>query len=146
MNTKHETLETLFRNIDLSFAKTTTDLLPHRWTRQNTQKPNGTFQNLYSHENQRRPQPKRNDQTTRRSSKAQKTMPHQTRPRRLSPKRSEQFIRKVGETRLIKIIEEKVVRLLKGNGSAYVDSIFDASFVKAWSKRDPLDSQTVFVK
>ena len=52
------------------------------------------------------------------------------------------FIRKVGETRLINIIEEKVVKLLKQNDAACVDSIFDASFIKAWSTRDPLDSQT----
>jgi len=52
------------------------------------------------------------------------------------------FIRKVGETRLINIIEEKVVKLLKHNDAACVDSIFDASFIKAWSTRDPLDSQT----
>jgi hypothetical protein len=52
------------------------------------------------------------------------------------------FIRKVGETRLIKIIEEKVVKLLKRNDAACVDSVFDASFIKAWSTRDPLDSQT----
>jgi hypothetical protein len=52
------------------------------------------------------------------------------------------FIRKVGETRLINIIEEKVVKLLKRNGARDIDSIFDASFIKAWSTRDPLDSQT----
>jgi hypothetical protein len=52
------------------------------------------------------------------------------------------FIVKAGESRLIKIIEEKVVKLLKQNDAACVDSIFDASFIKAWSTRDPLDSQT----
>jgi hypothetical protein len=52
------------------------------------------------------------------------------------------FIRKVGETRLINIIEEKVVKLLERNGARDIDSIFDASFIKAWSTRDPLDSQT----
>ena len=52
------------------------------------------------------------------------------------------FIRKVGETRLINIIEEKVVKLSKQNGARDVDSIFDASFIKAWSTRDPLDNQT----
>jgi hypothetical protein len=51
------------------------------------------------------------------------------------------FIVKVGESRLIKIIEEKVVKLLKQNDAACVDSIFDASFIKAWSTRDPLDNQ-----
>jgi len=52
------------------------------------------------------------------------------------------FIRKVGETRLISIINEKVVKLTKQNGARDVDSIFDASFIDAWSTRDPLDSQT----
>jgi transposase len=51
------------------------------------------------------------------------------------------FIRKVGEENLIRIIEEKVVRLLKQNGAACVDAVFDASFIKAWSTRDPLDNQ-----
>jgi hypothetical protein len=52
------------------------------------------------------------------------------------------FIRKVGETRLINIIDEKVVKLSKQNGAKDIDSIFDASFIKAWSTRDPLDNQT----
>jgi Transposase DDE domain/Transposase domain (DUF772) len=51
------------------------------------------------------------------------------------------FIRKIGETRLINIIDEKVVNLLKRNGTAHVDSVFDASFIDAWSTRDPLESQ-----
>jgi hypothetical protein len=52
------------------------------------------------------------------------------------------FIRKVGETRIINIIDEKVVKLSKQNSAKDVDSIFDASFVDAWSTRDPLDNQT----
>jgi len=51
------------------------------------------------------------------------------------------FTRKVGEDNLARIIEEKVVRLLKQNGAACVDAVFDASFIKAWSTRDPLDNQ-----
>jgi hypothetical protein len=51
------------------------------------------------------------------------------------------FIRKLGETRLINIIDEKVVKLSKQNSAAEIDSIFDASFVDAWSTRDPLDNQ-----
>jgi hypothetical protein len=51
------------------------------------------------------------------------------------------FIRKVGENSLTKIIEEQVVKLLKRNGAKDVDSVFDASFIKAWSTRDPLDNQ-----
>jgi hypothetical protein len=51
------------------------------------------------------------------------------------------FIRKVGENNLINIMEEKVVKLLKQNGAKEVDAVFDASFIKAWSTRDPLDNQ-----
>jgi hypothetical protein len=54
------------------------------------------------------------------------------------------FIRKLGENRLITIVEEKVVRLLRQNGTQDVDSVFDASFIKAWSTRDTLDCKTGF--
>ena len=52
------------------------------------------------------------------------------------------FNRKVGESNLNKIIEEKVVKLLKANQAREVDALFDASFIKAWSTRDPLNCQT----
>jgi transposase len=51
------------------------------------------------------------------------------------------FIRKVGEDNLNRIIEEKVVKLLKRNNATEVDIVFDASFIKAWSTRHPLDNQ-----
>jgi hypothetical protein len=51
------------------------------------------------------------------------------------------FSRKVGEDNLTKIIEEKVVNLLKRNGAKDVAAVFDASFIKAWSTRDPLNNQ-----
>jgi len=51
------------------------------------------------------------------------------------------FIRKVGEDNLTKIIEEKVVKPLKRNDAREVDSVFDASFIKAWSTRHPLDNK-----
>jgi transposase len=51
------------------------------------------------------------------------------------------FIRKVGEDNLTRIIEQKVVKLLKRNNAKDVDAILDASFIKAWSTRHPLDNQ-----
>ena len=51
------------------------------------------------------------------------------------------FIRRVGEYNLARIVEEKVINLLKRNEAKEVDSLFDASFIKAWSTRDPLDNQ-----
>jgi hypothetical protein len=51
------------------------------------------------------------------------------------------FILKVGEDNLTRIIEEKVVKLWKRNDAKDVDAVFDASFIKASSTRDPLDNQ-----
>jgi len=51
------------------------------------------------------------------------------------------FTRKVGEDNINKIIDEKVVELLKCNGTPEVDVVLDASFIKAWSTRDPQDNQ-----
>ena len=45
------------------------------------------------------------------------------------------FIRKVGEDNLTRIIEEKVVKLLKRNDAKNIDAVLDASFIKAWSFR-----------
>jgi len=41
------------------------------------------------------------------------------------------FIRKVGEDNLNKIIEEKVIKLLKTNNVKDFDAVLDASFIKA---------------
>jgi transposase len=51
------------------------------------------------------------------------------------------FTRKVGEDNLNKIIDEKVIKLLKNNQAKEVDVVLDASFIKAWSTRDPIDNQ-----
>jgi len=51
------------------------------------------------------------------------------------------FARKVGEDNLTEIVEEKVVELLKNNNAREVDAVLDASFIKAWSTRHPLDTQ-----
>jgi len=54
------------------------------------------------------------------------------------------FIRRVGEDNLTRIIEEKVVKLLRRNDAKEVDAVLDASFIKAWSTRHPVDSQKGF--
>jgi len=51
------------------------------------------------------------------------------------------FTRKVGEDNLNKIIEEKDIKLLNSNHARDFDTVLDASFIKAWSTRHPLDSQ-----
>jgi len=41
------------------------------------------------------------------------------------------FTRKVGEDNLNKVIDEKVISLLKSNRAKEVDVVLDASFIKA---------------
>jgi hypothetical protein len=52
------------------------------------------------------------------------------------------FNGKVGEENLNRIIDEKVVKLLKSSRAKEVDVVLDASFIKAWSMRHPADNQT----
>jgi hypothetical protein len=51
------------------------------------------------------------------------------------------FTHRVGAETLRLIIEEKVVTLLRRSGFEEVDVVLDASFVKAWSIRNPADNQ-----
>ena len=51
------------------------------------------------------------------------------------------FTKRVGAERLRRIIEEKVVTLLKRSGIEAVDVVLDASFIKAWSIRHPIQSR-----
>ncbi len=52
------------------------------------------------------------------------------------------FTHRVGAETLQLIIEEKVILLLRRSGVTEVDVVLDASFIKAWSIRDPADNQT----
>ncbi len=52
------------------------------------------------------------------------------------------FARKIGEDNLNKIIDKKVVKLLKSSQAREVDVVLDASFIKAWSTRHPTDNRT----
>ncbi len=51
------------------------------------------------------------------------------------------FTRRVGAETIQLIIEEKVVWLLRRSGVTEVDVVLDASFIKAWSIRDPADNR-----
>jgi Transposase DDE domain len=51
------------------------------------------------------------------------------------------FTRKVGDDNLNKIIDEKVISLLKCRQAKEIDVVLDASFIKARSIRDSIDNQ-----
>jgi hypothetical protein len=52
-----------------------------------------------------------------------------------------QFSKRVGQDNLNRIIDQKVIKLLKSQQSSEVDIVLDASFIKAWSTRHPTDNQ-----
>ena len=52
------------------------------------------------------------------------------------------FTHRVGAETLRLIIDEKVIWLLRRSGVEEVDVVLDASFIKAWSIRNPVDNQT----
>jgi len=54
------------------------------------------------------------------------------------------FTKLVGAERLRRIIDEKVVMLLRRSNVREVDVVLDASFIKAWSIRHPRDSRRGF--
>jgi hypothetical protein len=54
------------------------------------------------------------------------------------------FTHLVGAEALRLIIEDKVVKLLRRSGIEEVDAVLDASFVKAWSVRDPESNRVGF--
>src|SRR4030042_5115837 len=139
---EHETLETLFRNVDLSFAKAALLRCFHTdGPGRHPRNPLGLFRTFIV-------MPMKGVRSLREMTRLLDTDPRLRRlcliktgeagyPRSVLSR----FIRKVGEDNLTRIIEEKVVKLLKRNSTKEVDSVFDASFIKAWSPRHPLDNQ-----
>ena len=139
---EHETLETLFRNVDLSFAKAALlrcfhTVGPGRPPRN----PLGVFRTFII----------MRMKGVRSLREMTRLLDTDQRLRRLCRiKKGEagyprsvlsRFIRKVGEDNLNRIIEEKVVKLLKRNDAKNVDAVLDTSFIKAWSTRHPMDNK-----
>ena len=139
---EHETLETLFRNVDLSFAERLLRGCFHAsGAGRPPRNPLGVFRTFIV----------MRMKGVRSLREMTRLLDVDIRLRKLCLiKTSEagyprsvlsRFIRKVGEDKLTKIIEEKVVRLLKRNDAKDVDAVLDASFIKAWSTRHPLDNR-----
>jgi hypothetical protein len=129
---EHETLETLFRNVDLSFARALLLACFHTvGPGRPPRNPLGLFRTFIVMR-------MRGVRSLREMTRLLDTDPRLRRlclikPGETSYPRSvlSRFIRKVGEDNRTRIIEEKVVKLLKRNDARDVDVIFDASFIKA---------------
>ena len=139
---EHETLETLFRNVDLSFAQNVLRGCFHAsGAGRPPRNPLGVFRAFIV----------MRMKGVRSLREMTRLLDVDTRLRKLCLIKTgekgyprsvlSRFIRRVGEDKLTKIVEEKVVKLLKSNSAGEVDVVLDASFIKAWSTRHPLDNQ-----
>jgi len=129
---EHETLETLFRNVDLSFAKAALLRCFHTiGPGRHTTNPLGVFRTFIV----------MRMKGVRSLREMARLLDTDIRLRKLCLIKEDEkgyprsvlsrFIRKVGEDNLTGIIEEKVVKLLKRNDAKNVDAVLDASFIKA---------------
>jgi transposase len=138
---EHETLETLFRNVDLSFAKAALLRCFHTdGPGRPPRNPLGLFRSFIVmcmkgvRSLREMTRLLDTDQRLRKLCLIKKR--EAAYPRSVLSR----FSRKVGEDKLTRIIEEKAVKLLKQNDAKEVDVVFDASFIKAWSTRHPMDN------
>jgi transposase len=139
---EHETLEILFRNVDLSFARSVLLGCFHdSGAGRPSRNPLGVFRAFIV----------MRMKGVRSLREMTRLLDVDTRLRKLCLIKTgekgyprsvlSRFIRKVGEDNLTRIIEEKVIKLLKRSEARDVDAVLDASFIKAWSTRHPLDNQ-----
>jgi transposase len=139
---EHETLETLFRNVDLSFANNKIKQCFHAsGPGRPPRSPLGVFRAFLI----------MRMKAIRSLREMTRILNTDIRIRRLCLIKDKQkgytrsvmsrFSKRVGEGNLNKIIDQKVVKLLKTQQNNEIDVVLDASFIKAWSIRHPTDNQ-----
>ena len=139
---EHETLETLFKNIDLNIAQQ--QLIGCIHTTGPGRPPRNTIDVLRSSIVMRM-------KAIRSLRELARILDTDTRIRRLCLIKNDErdytrsvlsrFTVRVG-AEVLQLIIEKVVALLRRTGVGEVDAVLDAAFVKAWSIRNPNDART----
>ena len=139
---EHETLETLFKNVDLSFAYSLIKRCFHAsGPGRPPRNPSGLFRaflimRMKAIRSLREMTRILNtDQRFRKLCLIKDTQKGYTRSV------MSRFSKKVGQNNLNKIIDQKVIKLLKTQQINEADVVLDASFIKAWSTRHPTDNQ-----
>ena len=139
---EHETLETFFKNVDLSFANNKIKQCFHAsGPGRPPRSPLGVFRAFLI----------MRMKAIRSLREMTRILNTDIRIRRLCLIKDKQkgytrsvmsrFSKRVGEGNLNKIIDQKVVKLLKTQQNNEIDVVLDASFIKAWSIRHPTDNQ-----
>jgi transposase len=142
---EHETLETLFKNVDLSFAY---DLIkqcfhdsgPGRPPRN----PSGIFRAFLIMRMKAIRSLREMTRILNSDQRIRKLCLIKDNQKGYTRSVMSRFSKRVGQDNLNKIIDQKVIKLLKSQQPNEVDVVLDASFIKAWSTRHPTDNQIGF--
>jgi transposase len=140
---EHETLETLFRNIDLSFANHVLKGCFHTsGPGRPPRNPVGLFRTFIIMRMKGVRSLREMTRLLGADVRLRKLCLIKDKESGYSRSVLSRFSRRVGEDNLNRIVNEKVVKLLRSKKAREIDVVLDASFIKAWSTRDPIDNQT----
>jgi transposase len=142
---EHETLETLFRNVGLSFANSIIkqcfhDSGPGRPPRN----PSGFFIAFLIMRMKAIRSLREMTRILNTDMRIRKLCLIKDNQKGYTRSVMSRFSKRVGHHNLNRIIDQKVIKLHKTQQSNEVDVVLDASFIKAWSIRHPTDNQTGF--
>jgi transposase len=142
---EHETLETLFKNVDLSFANHTIKQCFHlSGPGRPPRNPAGLFRAFLIMRLKAVRSLREMTRILNTDFRIRKLCLIKDNQRGYTRSVMSRFSKKVGQNNLNRIIDQKVIKLLKNQQSREVDVVLDASFIKAWSTRHPTDNQIGF--
>jgi len=142
---EHETLETLFQNVDLSLAETQARECFHTTgPGRPPRNPLGLLRAFIVMRMKEIRSLRELSRTLNVDQRLRKLCLIEDDERGYPRSVLSRFTKLVGAKRLRRIIDEKVIMLLRRHGVEEIDAVLDASFIKAWSIRHPRDSRRGF--
>jgi transposase len=139
---EHETLETFFKNVDLSFAYSLIRQCFHATgPGRPPRNPKGLFRAFLIMRMKAIRSLREMTRILNADSRTRKLCLIKDNQKGYTRSVMSRFSKRVGQNNLNKIIDQKVIKLLKTQQSNEVDLVLDASFIKAWSIRHPTDNQ-----
>ena len=142
---EHETLETLFQNVDLSLAETQARECFHTTgPGRPPRSPLGLLRAFIVMRMKEIRSLRELSRTLNVDQRLRKLCLIEDDERGYPRSVLSRFTKLVGAKRLRRIIDEKVIMLLRRHGVEEIDAVLDASFIKAWSIRHPRDSRRGF--
>jgi transposase len=142
---EHETLETLFKNVDLSFAY---NLIRHCYHATGPgrppRNPSGLFRAFLIMRMKAIRSLREMTRILNTDQRIRKLCLIKDNQKGYTRSVMSRFSKRVGQGKLNRIIDQKVIKLLKAQQINEADVVLDASFIKAWSIRHPTDNQIGF--